>query len=103
MDRKIAERGRYPAIDVLRSLSRAASGCLNTEQAAVVRRARTLLSLQEDMADMVRLGAYRAGADAAVDEALRLTPAIEDFLRQGKDDLSEFGPSFQRLAEIVGR
>ena len=102
MDRKIAERGRYPAIDVLRSLSRVASTCLNEDQAAVVRRARAILSLHEDMADMVRLGAYRHGADSAVDEALKLTPPIEEFLRQSKGDRSDFEPSFQRLAKIIG-
>src|SRR6195952_2937286 len=72
MDRKIAESGRYPAIDVLRSLSRAASTCLNLEQAAIIRRARGLLSLHGDMVDMLRLGAYKTGTDPAVDEALRL-------------------------------
>ncbi|HVY13708.1 MAG TPA: FliI/YscN family ATPase, partial [Rhodopila sp.] len=77
MERRIAEGGRYPAIDVLRSLSRLASTCLNEHQAALVRRARAILSLHADMIDMVRLGAYRGGSDAAVDEALRLTPVIE--------------------------
>lgn len=97
MDRKIAEAGRYPAIDVLRSLSRLAASCLDEAQTAAVRRARALLSLHGDMADMVRLGAYRAGTDAAVDEALRLTPAIEDFLRQAPGDRSGFVESFDRL------
>ena len=90
MDRKIAEAGRYPAIDVLRSLSRVAASCLDEAQTATVRRARAMLSLHGDMVDMVRLGAYRAGTDAAVDEALRLIPAIEDFLRQAPGDRSGF-------------
>jgi flagellum-specific ATP synthase len=49
------------------------------------------------MVDMVRLGAYRAGTDAAVDEALHLTPAIEDFLRQAPGDRTGFVESFERL------
>ena len=49
-----------------------------------------MLALQGEMADMVRLGAYRAGTDAAVDEALRLTPLIEEFLRQAKGDRTGF-------------
>ena len=97
MDRKIAEAGRYPAIDVLRSLSRVASSCLDTEQLATVKRARSVLALHGEMADMVRLGAYRAGTDAAVDEALRLTPLIEAFLTQAKGDRSGFAESFDRL------
>jgi flagellum-specific ATP synthase len=101
MDRKIAEAGRYPAIDVLRSLSRAASSCLSVEQAAIVRRARAVLSLHGDMVDMVRLGAYKAGTDAAVDEALRLTPAIDDFLRQAPGERSGLDESFERLTRAL--
>jgi flagellum-specific ATP synthase len=102
MDRKIAEAGRYPAIDVLRSLSRIAASCLDEAQTVTVRRARAILSLHGEMADMVRLGAYRAGTDAAVDEALRLTPEIEDFLRQAPGDRSGFAESFERLNQALG-
>jgi flagellum-specific ATP synthase len=102
LDRKIAEAGRYPAIDVLRSLSRLAATCLDEVQTTVVRRARAILSLHDNMADMVRLGAYRAGTDAAVDEALQLTPAIEDFLRQSPADRSDFVESFERLNLALG-
>jgi flagellum-specific ATP synthase len=102
MDRKIAEAGRYPAIDVLRSLSRAASSCIDPEQTVTITRARRILSLQNDMADMVRLGAYRTGTDPAVDEALRLTPLIDDFLRQAKGDRTGFQDSFDRLNLTLG-
>ena len=101
MDRKIAEAGRYPAIDVLRSLSRVAASCLDEAQTATVRRARAILSLHGDMADMVRLGAYRAGTDAGVDEALRLAPAIEDLLRQAPGDRCGFVESFDRLNDAL--
>jgi flagellum-specific ATP synthase len=54
LDRRIAEAGRYPAVDVLRSLSRAASGILTADQSALVRQARGQLALYADMADMAR-------------------------------------------------
>jgi flagellum-specific ATP synthase len=101
MDRKIAEGGRYPAIDVLRSLSRAAATALDDEQTELVRRARAILALHADMVDMVRLGAYRAGTDAAVDEALRLTPLIEDVLRQRREETTGFDESFLRLEQAM--
>ena len=101
MDRKIAEAGRYPAIDILRSLSRVAASCLDDAQAATIRRSRAILSLYGDMVDMVRLGAYRTGTDPAVDEALRLTPAIEVFLRQSPGDRTSFDDSFQRLNQAL--
>ena len=84
LDRRIAESGRYPPIDVLRSLSRAAAGCLSPEEAALVRRARGIMAVHADIVDLVRLGAYRAGSDAAADEALALMPGIEAVLRQDR-------------------
>ena len=60
-----------------------------------------ILSLHGDMVDMVRLGAYRAGTDAAVDEALRLTPVIEEFLRQAQGERSGFAESFARLDQAL--
>src|SRR6202012_3855955 len=74
LDRRIAEGGRYPAIDVLRSLSRAVPGCNAPEENALAGRGRALLALYADMADMLRLGAYRTGSDPAVDEAVMLAP-----------------------------
>jgi flagellum-specific ATP synthase len=101
MDRKIAEEGRYPAIDVLRSLSRAASTCLDGSEAETVRKARAMLALHAETADLVRLGAYRAGSDPKVDQALRLAPMIEAFLGQAKGERSGFDEAFRSLAQIV--
>jgi flagellum-specific ATP synthase len=101
MERRIAESGRYPAIDIPRSLSRLAAGSLDAEQTALIRRARAILALHGDMADVVRLGAYRTGADPAVDEALRLAPRIEAELRQARDEVTGFDESFQRLRQAM--
>jgi flagellum-specific ATP synthase len=98
LDRRIGERGRYPAIDVLRSLSRTVPGCLSEEEAGLMRRARALLSLQAEMAELVRLGAYRPGTDPAVDEALRLGPRIEAFLAQRKEESCTVESAFADLA-----
>ena len=97
LDRRIAEGGRYPAIDVLRSLSRAVPGCNEPEENALARRARTILALHADMADMVRLGAYRTGSDPAVDEAVALAPRIEAVLRQERAEETNIEDSFAQL------
>jgi flagellum-specific ATP synthase len=97
LDRRIAEGGRYPAVDVLRSLSRTVPGCLDPEQAALAARARAILALHADMADLVRLGAYRAGTDPAVDEAVALAPRIENVIRQGKGDPGSLADGFAAL------
>ena len=102
LDRRIAEGGRYPAVDVLRSLSRAVPGCNAPEENALTRRARALLALHADMADMVRLGAYRAGSDPAVDEAVALAPRIEAMLRQARDEHTGIEDSFALLRGGAG-
>jgi len=101
LDRRIAESGRYPAIDVLRSLSRAASGCLDADEAVLLRRCRAILALHTEMADMVRLGAYRGGTDPAVDEALALAPRIEAVLQQERTEVTSMDDSFRRLREAL--
>ncbi len=101
LDRRIAESGRYPPVDVLRSLSRAAQGCLTAEEMDLVRRARGLLALRGEMSDLVRMGAYRMGADPAVDEALLLGPRIEAVLRQDRAEASGLTDSFQSLRDAL--
>ena len=101
LDRRIAESGRYPPVDVLRSLSRAASGCLNADEAALVRRARGMLALRAEMIDLVRMGAWRPGADPAVDEALSAGPRIEAVLRQEKTTHTDMETAFAMLREAV--
>lgn len=76
MERMIAESGRYPAVNVLRSLSRAVPGCNSAEENVLVRRARSMIALFGEMADLVRLGAYRAGSDPALDEAIARMPGL---------------------------
>jgi len=101
LERAIAERGRYPAINVLRSVSRTMPKCNVPEETALISRSRKLLAVYEDMAEMVRLGAYRPGADAEVDEAVRRFPLLDQFLEQAPDETTEFEAEFLRLAEIL--
>lgn len=82
LDRRIAERGRFPAVDILRSLSRTATGAVSDREAALASRARTMAGVYEDMREMIRIGAYREGASQDVDEAIKLYPRIEEFLNQ---------------------
>ena len=100
LDRAIAERGRYPAIDILRSLSRAMPDCNTAEENAIVLRARQMLANYEDMAEMIRLGAYRVGSDAKTDEAIKYYPALEGFLSQDRNDRSDLASGYAQLAAI---
>ncbi len=101
MDRRIGEAGRYPAIDILRSLSRTVPGCLQPSERDLVRKARSLLATYAEMADLVRLGAYKRGADPAVDEAVALAPQIERVITQGKNEPDTLTGSFAALAQAM--
>lgn len=101
MRRAIAERGRYPAIDVLKSVSRTLPHCLSAAENETRLAARSLLSTYGDMEEMVRLGAYKAGSNPEVDRAVALAPRIEALLNQGKDDHAHASESFGALASIV--
>lgn len=102
LDRAIAERGRYPAVNVLRSVSRTMPGCNSEEENALVRRARSLLAAYDDMAELIRLGAYKKGSDATVDEAIALNGPLETFLSQDKNERTDLAAGYARLAEILG-
>ncbi len=101
MRRAIAERGRYPAIDVLKSVSRTLPHCLSDEENQTRLAARKLLSTYADMEEMVRLGAYKVGSSEEVDRAVALAPQIEALINQGKNDQGSAPAAFAALAEIV--
>ncbi|MDX5330516.1 MAG: flagellum-specific ATP synthase FliI, partial [Caulobacteraceae bacterium] len=101
MERAIAERGRFPAINVLKSISRTMPGCQQPHERQIVTAARQTLSAYANMEELIRIGAYRAGSDPQVDQAIALNPALEAFLSQDKDDASSLDQSFAALAQIL--
>lgn len=101
LERAIAERGRYPAINILRSISRTMPDCNDEFENEIVSRARGLLARYEDMAEMIRLGAYRNGADPDVDEAIRYYPALEAYLGQAVDERTSLQDGYAELARIL--
>ena len=101
LDRAIAERGRYPAINILRSVSRSMPDCNTAEENQLVMRGRRLLSLYDDMAELIRLGAYRRGSDPQVDEAIHYFPMIDAFLSQGQGEATKLADGYVQLAKIL--
>ena len=102
LDREIAERGRYPPVNVLRSVSRTMPACNSERENAIIGRARRLIAIYEDMAEMIRLGAYRRGSDPEVDEAIHYYPMLEEFLRQTKAERTALDDAYGMLERILG-
>ncbi|HXC56895.1 MAG TPA: flagellar protein export ATPase FliI [Rhizomicrobium sp.] len=102
LERNIAERGRFPAINILKSVSRSMPGCNSPAEQALVARARAPLAVYDDMAELIRLGAYKAGTNAEVDMAVKVYPQLEAFLSQKKDERSAFTECYGALEKIMG-
>jgi flagellum-specific ATP synthase len=102
LDRAIAERGRYPAVNVLKSVSRAMPACNADDEQAIVMAARAQLAIYEDMAELIRLGAYKSGTNAEVDAAIKIYPQLDAFLAQKKDERANLADGYDALAAIAG-
>ncbi|HRJ20681.1 MAG TPA: FliI/YscN family ATPase [Bryobacteraceae bacterium] len=101
LSRALGQRGHYPAIDVLQSVSRLATRVSSRDQAASASKVRALLAELEASEDLVRIGAYAAGANPKLDVALRLREQVESFLRQGAHEHTPFSDTIDRLQSIA--
>ena len=100
MDRKIAERGRYPAIDLLRSVSRSLPDAATPAENKLIAQARNLLGAWDRAEMMIQAGLYVKGSDALVDTAIKVWPALDAFLAESAPDTGLVG-SFERLAQSL--
>jgi len=101
MERSIAERGRFPAINILKSVSRTMPKSADPAFLPVITRGRQLMATYADMEELIRLGAYRAGSSPEVDEAIRLHEPLEGFLRQAKDEVTGLTEGYRQLDRIL--
>jgi type III secretion protein N (ATPase) len=101
LDRALAARGHFPAVDVLRSVSRVMPAVVTSEHAALAARLRHVLATWERQRDVVALGAYAAGSDRDTDEALQRIGPVEAFLRQRADEASSLDGALAALREIL--
>lgn len=102
MDRKIAERGRFPAIDLLRSVSRSLPMAADASENALISEARRLLGAWDRSELMIQAGLYTKGSDPAVDAVIQIWPALDAFLAEDAPADGVAG-SFRRLATVLGR
>ncbi|MBX3212830.1 MAG: FliI/YscN family ATPase [Labilithrix sp.] len=101
LDRAVAARGRYPAVDPTVSLSRVMDAVVAPEHRDAARRLRALVAHYEAKRDLVMLGAYAKGSDKELDEAIAKMPKIEQFLRQSPADRVAFDETVATLGRVV--
>ena len=103
LSRDLAQRGHFPAIDVLRSVSRVADDVCDPMLIESRRRAIRIMADYEEVADLVQIGAYARGSSVASDIAIEMKPHIDHFLRQARDERCSPEDARQGLFEIVER
>ncbi len=102
LDREIAERGRFPAIDVLRSVSRSLPDAASETENGLIARARARLGTYDKAALMIQAGLYNSGSDAAIDAAIETWPHLDAFV--GRKEKGTSADSFKALAAcLAGR
>jgi len=102
LDRKLAQQGHYPAVDILQSVSRLASAVTTPEHQLAARRFKAIYSTYTEAQDLINIGAYAPGSNPRIDLAVRLIEEVRSFLIQ---DIGEAGMSSeeisQRLVELT--
>jgi flagellum-specific ATP synthase len=101
LDRKLAERGFYPAIDVARSISRVATEVIDKPHALAARKLRAIMATYAEVQDLIRIGAYVRGSNAQVDKAIELMPRVEAFLKQDIGERSGFEQTRAGLFQLA--
>ncbi|MEY4582771.1 MAG: hypothetical protein RL701_7474 [Pseudomonadota bacterium] len=101
LSRKLAARGQHPAVDVTQSLSRLMPRLVAPEHLAAAESARAHLALYEEKRDLILLGAYRSGSDAALDVASARVPEIEAFLVQRQQESADYTETIATLQMLV--
>ncbi len=102
LSRELAEAGHYPAIDVEASISRAMTEIVNPEHEQAARRFRQIYSTYRQNRDLISVGAYQAGSDPRIDEAVVMYPQLNNFLQQNLNQQTGFSESLSGLAQSLG-
>lgn len=101
LSRKLAESGHYPAIDIEASISRAMPQIVDENHIEMAQQFKKIYSVYQKNRDLISIGAYQQGSDPATDEAIRLNPAMMQFLQQGLRESESLATSVERLQALI--
>jgi len=102
LSRALADAAHYPAIDLAGSVSRVAQNILPPEQLRIANRFRRLWTLYQQNADLIQVGAYQPGTNPDLDEAIRMRPQLEQFLRQDMNERADYFSTQSGLLKVMG-
>jgi flagellum-specific ATP synthase len=102
LSRSLADAGHYPAIDIEQSISRAMVNLITPEHFEQIRHFKQLFSRYQRSRDLISVGAYAAGSDPLLDQAIKIYPAFESFLQQALSERADYDSSLDRLFSLFG-
>ncbi|HER34892.1 MAG TPA: FliI/YscN family ATPase [Halothiobacillaceae bacterium] len=101
LSREIAERGRFPAIDVEASISRLMPKLVDPDHLSLMRRFKELAATYRENRDLIAVGAYRRGQDVRLDRVIDIQPDLEAFLSQSMDEPADMATSIDALVDLL--
>ncbi|MBM6618445.1 flagellar protein export ATPase FliI [Bacillus suaedaesalsae] len=102
LDRNLANKGQFPAINVLKSISRVMNHIVSEQHRSSAEKVRDLLATYINSEDLINIGAYKRGSSKEIDEAIRHYPTILSFLKQGTHEKVTIDESVERLKSLIG-
>lgn len=99
--REVAQRARFPAIDITQSVSRLSSAIVPAAEREMIADALSLIAQYESSRDLIEVGAYKGGTNANLDRALKIVPELEKFLAQKPEEKETRAGAMQRLRKIL--
>ena len=103
LDRKMAEKNIYPAVNVLKSVSRVQNDIVDESHQDAAAKLRTIIATLEESQELVRIGMYKKGSDVALDKALELKAAVESFVKQKTGERSTAEQTRRELLAITSQ
>lgn len=100
LDRRLAEQGQFPAINILKSISRVMNQIATEEHKQAAEKLRSLLATYEENSELIQIGAYKKGSSREIDQAIQFHPSIIRFLKQGVHEPSSFERSIEDLKNL---
>lgn len=101
LSRKIAQKGHFPAIDILQSASRVMRSVTTNDHVRAAQKLRENLAIYKDAEDLINIGAYKAGANPKIDKAIKLQDGLNEFLKQRVEETGEFNQGLRQLYSIL--
>ncbi len=102
LSRALAQKGHFPAIDVMQSASRVMKAVTTNDHTRLAQKLRETLAIYKDAEDLINIGAYKAGSNPKIDKAVKVIDQVNDFLKQRVEDPTNFGQTVQKLNQILG-